>query len=359
MTAVTRPNGKTALPPDGVCWEAVANNDERADGTFYYSVRSTGVYCRPSCRSRLPRRENVRFHTTPGEAEKAGFRACKRCRPTAPAAEELHAAAVARVCRLVEGSDEMPNLNALAEEAGLSRFHFHRKFKALIGLTPRAYAAEVRARRLRKELPQSATVTDAIYRSGFNSSGTFHTASTQSLGMTPTRFRDGGNGETIRFSVAASSLGSVLVAATDKGVCSVTLGDDPRALVSELRKRFDRADVAEASKEFDEVVKKVIEFVEQPSIGLEVPLDVRGTAFQARVWRALCEIPPGSTASYTDIARRIGAPKAARAVAQACASNPIAVAIPCHRVVRGDGGLSGYRWGVARKRALLEREAAE
>ncbi len=339
-------------------WAAVVRRDRGADGAFCYSVRTTGVYCRPSCPARLARRENVRFHSTCDEAERAGFRACKRCRPNQAGLAETHAAAVAKACRLIETAEETPNLDTLAKAAGMSRFHFHRIFKTLTGLTPKAYAAAHRAQRVREELPRSQTVTEAIYGAGFNSSGRFYAESSQVLGMTPTSFRAGGSGASIRFAVGECSLGSILVAATDKGVCAISLGDEPEALVRDLQDRFPKAKLFGGDKDFERWVAKVVGFVEAPALGLDLPLDVRGTAFQQRVWQTLRAIPAGSTASYAEVAKRIGAPKAVRAVAQACASNTIALAIPCHRVVRTDGSLSGYRWGIARKRALLEREAA-
>ena len=338
-------------------WAAVVRRDRGAEGVFYYSVRTTGVYCRPSCASRLARRENVRFHSSCEEAERAGFRPCKRCRPNEAGLAEQRAVIVAKACRLIETAEEMPNLEALAQSAGMSRFHFHRVFKSVTGVTPKAYAAAHRARRVREELPRSGTVTEAIYGAGFNSNGRFYATSSEVLGMTPTNFRSGGTGASIRFAVGECSLGAILVAATDRGVCAILLGDAPEALVRELEDRFPRATLIGGDEGFEQWVAKVVGFVEAPALGLDLPLDVRGTAFQQRVWRALREIPAGSTASYTEIAERIGAPKSVRAVAHACASNAIAVAIPCHRVVRNDGALSGYRWGVERKRALLEREA--
>lgn len=338
-------------------WEAVVRRDRTADGTFYYAVRTTGVYCRPSCAARLPRREHVRFYATCEEAEQAGFRPCKRCRPNQPALAEQHAAAVAKACRLIEAAEDMPNLDALAEAVGMSRFHFHRIFKTLTGVTPKAYAVAHRTQRVRDELSRTGTVTEAIYGAGFNSNGRFYATSSEVLGMTPTNFRSGGHGACIRFAVGECSLGSLLVAATDKGVCAIMLGDDPDALVRDLQDRFPQAQLIGGDDNFEQLVAKVVGFVEAPALGLDLPLDVQGTAFQQRVWQALRAIPPGTTASYTEIAARIGAPRAVRAVAQACASNAMAVAIPCHRVVRQDGALAGYRWGIERKRALLEREA--
>jgi AraC family transcriptional regulator of adaptative response/methylated-DNA-[protein]-cysteine methyltransferase len=339
-------------------WAAVVRRDRRADGVFYYSVRTTGVYCRPACAARLARRENVQFYTTRDAAEKAGFRPCKRCRPDALSTMEQQIAAVEKVCRTLENSDDIPNLDTLAEMASMSRFHFHRVFKTVTGLTPRAYFSARRAQRVRDELVRSETITDAIYGAGFNSNGRFYANASEMLGMTPTKFRGGADGVSIRFAVGECSLGSILVAATDKGICSILLGDDPDKLVRNLQDRFSKAELIGGDKEFEKLVAQVVGFVEAPAQGLRLPLDMRGTAFQQRVWQALRDIPAGSTATYTDIAQRLGAPKAVRAVAQACASNDIAIAIPCHRVVRKNGELSGYRWGVERKQALLQREAA-
>ena len=338
-------------------WTAVVARDRRADGTFYYSVATTGVYCRPSCGSRLANPKNVRFHPTPADAERAGFRPCRRCRPNQPPLEQLHAATVAESCRAIEGAAEMPTLAALARRAGLSPHHFHRVFKSVTGVTPRAYAAAHRARRVRAELQkESKTVTEAIYDAGFNSGGRFYEASAAMLGMTPTDYRAGGADAEIHFAVGECSLGAILVARSVKGVCAIMLGDDPSALVRDVQDRFPRATFVGADAAFEAMVARVIGFVDAPSAGLDLPLDVRGTAFQQRVWQALRRIPAGSTATYSEIAARIGAPTSARAVAQACGANPLAVAIPCHRVVRTDGSLSGYRWGVERKRQLLTRE---
>ena len=339
-------------------WDAVRRRDRAADGAFYYSVLTTGVYCRPSCAARLPRRANVAFHATCEEAEAAGFRPCKRCRPNEGPLAERHASVVAQACRLIEEAEEAPSLDALARATGMSRFHFHRVFKAVTGVTPKAYADARRAKRVRDELTQRATVTEAIYGAGFNSSGRFYAASSDLLGMTPSAFRAGGDGAAIRFAVGECSLGSILVAATDKGICAIQFGDDPDALVRDLQDRFPKALLVGGDERFERLVAEVVGLVEAPAQGLDLPLDVRGTAFQQRVWQALRAIPSGSTASYAEIAERIGRPKAVRAVARACATNPVAVAIPCHRVVRTDGALSGYRWGIERKRALLERERA-
>jgi AraC family transcriptional regulator of adaptative response/methylated-DNA-[protein]-cysteine methyltransferase len=354
-TPTARRDDQPAFQSDADRWQAVIGRDRRADGVFYYSVATTGVYCRPSCGARLPRRENVSFHPSPGDAEQAGYRACKRCRPDEV---DRQATAVAQACRLIEQSENAPSLAELADAVGLSRFHFHRVFKAATGVTPKAYADADRARRMRAALERSGTVTEAIYDAGFNSNGRFYASAPQRLGMTPTRFRAGGSGETLRFAIGETSLGSILVAATDKGVAAIQFGDDPAALLRAFQDRFPKAQLVGDDADFERLVAQVVGSVENPSAGLDLPLDVRGTAFQQRVWQALREIPPGKTVSYSDIAERLGAPKAVRAVAGACAANAIAVAIPCHRVVRNDGALSGYRWGVERKRALLDREVA-
>ncbi|MGZ8392074.1 MAG: bifunctional DNA-binding transcriptional regulator/O6-methylguanine-DNA methyltransferase Ada [Gemmatimonadales bacterium] len=338
-------------------WALVVARSTAADGTFFYSVRTTGVYCRPSCAARLARPENVQFHPTREDAEKAGFRPCKRCKPDQPPLSEQHAAMVTEACRLIEASENSPTLEELASHAGVSGFHFHRVFKAITGLTPREYAAAHRGERVRKELGRAGSVTAAIYQSGYNSNGRFYDESQQVLGMTPTIYRAGGVHADIRFAVGECSLGSILVARSEIGVCAILLGDDPDTLARNLQDRFPKATLIGGDAEFEQLVARVVGFVEAPGLGLDLPLDVQGTAFQRRVWQALQEIPAGSTVSYAQIAGRIGSPKAVRAVAQACAANPLAVAIPCHRVVRNDGGLSGYRWGVERKRALLEREA--
>jgi AraC family transcriptional regulator of adaptative response/methylated-DNA-[protein]-cysteine methyltransferase len=355
MTQRMEQQAAPAFESDADRWQAVASRDRRADGEFYYSVATTGVYCRPSCGARLARRENVAFHDTTAAAERVGFRACKRC---CPDQTDRHAAIVAQACRTIAQAQNSPTLGELAAEAGLSAFHFHRVFKAATGVTPKAYADAERARRMREALDRANTVTEAIYDAGFNSSGRFYAASPQRLGMTPTRFRAGGTGETLRFALGETSLGSILVAASNTGIAVIRFGDDPAALLREFQDRFPSAKLVGGDAEFERLVAQVVGAVENPSAGLDLPLDVQGTAFQQRVWQALRDIPAGKTASYSDIAERLGAPKAMRAVAGACAANPIAVAIPCHRVVRNDGALSGYRWGVERKRALLDREAA-
>ena len=353
----TRTNIELAKAMQGdTRWASVVARDAKADGTFYYSVKTTGVYCRPSCAARLARPENVRFHESSQEAERAGFRACKRCRPTQTSLAEQHAARIAEICRLIERSENSPTLDKLAKYAGMSVFHLHRTFKAITGVTPNAYATAHRANRIRKALGKSRSVTEAIYDAGFNSNSRFYENSNEVLGMTPTNFRDGGANTAIHFAIGECSLGSILVAKSERGVCAVLIGDDPMQLVHDLQDQFPKADLIGAEKGYEDMVAKVIGLVEQPGVGLDLPLDIRGTAFQQRVWKALQQIPVGSTASYTEIAKRIGMPKAARAVAQACGANSLAVVIPCHRVIRNDGALSGYRWGMERKRTLLDKE---
>jgi AraC family transcriptional regulator of adaptative response/methylated-DNA-[protein]-cysteine methyltransferase len=352
---IAEPAKATTYATDAERWQAVIDRDRAADGSFYYSVATTGVYCRPSCGARQARRENVAFHETIEAAETAGFRACKRCKPDQA---DSQAAAVAEACRMIEAAESGPGLASLAEAVGVSPFHFHRIFKAATGVTPKAYADAVRARRARTALSGAATVTEAIYEAGFNSSGRFYAESTPRLGMTPTRFRDGGTGETMRFAIGRSAIGAVLVAATEKGIAAIQFGDDPDVLIRGLQDQFPNAQLVGGDESFEELVARVVAGVENPAAGWDLPLDIRGTAFQQRVWQALRAIPAGETVSYTDIARRMGEPRSVRAVAGACAANKIAVAIPCHRVVHSDGSLSGYRWGVERKRALLDRESA-
>jgi len=350
---------KAGFATDGSRWKAILFRDPDADGEFFFSVKTTGVYCRPSCAARRPRRENVQFHDSPEDVARAGFRACKRCRPNGPSIDQESASTIAAACRTIDSCDELPSLAVLARAARMSPFHFHRLFKKFTGLTPRSYAMARRAERLRGDLPKRRTVTEAIYDAGFNSSGRFYAESSRMLGMAPKDFRNGGAGEVIRFALGECSLGSILVASSEKGICAISLGDDPDTLAREFQDSFANAQLIGGNKKFERLVARVIGMVEAPNPGWSLPLDVRGTVFQRRVWRALCRIQSGCTASYTEIAKRIGSPKSIRAVASACAANVIAVAIPCHRVVRNDGGLSGYRWGVERKRALLEKERSD
>jgi AraC family transcriptional regulator, regulatory protein of adaptative response / methylated-DNA-[protein]-cysteine methyltransferase len=361
MTTTTRVRteiSRAAYATDDLRWAAVQARDSIADRDFVYAVKTTGVYCRPNSLGRLPNRENVEFFDTAEAAEAAGYRASRRAAGDPTSAGEQRAALIARVCHLIEASEVQPNLDKLAAEASMSPFHFHRVFKAATGLTPKAYASAYRARKLREELSVAGTsVTAAIYGAGFNSNSRFYEASNDLLGMHARDYRAGGVNAQIRFAVGQCSLGAILVAQSQRGICAILLGDDPEALVHELQDQFPKALLIGADPAFEQLVAQVVGFIEAPALGLSLPLDVRGTAFQERVWQALREIPPGSTVSYTELAARVGAPKSVRAVAQACGANHLAVAIPCHRVVRRDGELAGYRWGVERKRELLQREA--
>lgn len=338
---------------------AVRRRDAGADGRFVYSVATTGVYCRPSCAARPALRANMACHATPADAERAGFRACLRCRPDLPPRHERDAAMVAAACRAIEDAEDAPDLAALAAGAGCSPSHFHRTFRRVAGVTPKAYAAARRQARVQQGLAEGAAVTEAIYGAGFNSSGRFYAGASAMLGMTPSRYRAGGAGEAIRYGLGPCSLGTVLVALAERGVCAILLGDDGAALVADLHGRFPHAIVTDGGPDAAAAVRAVAAAVEQPGAAFPLPLDIRGTAFQRRVWEVLQAIPPGQTLGYAAVAARLGQPGAARAVAAACAANPLAVAVPCHRVVAAGGGLAGYRWGVARKAALLRREAGD
>jgi AraC family transcriptional regulator of adaptative response/methylated-DNA-[protein]-cysteine methyltransferase len=359
MTMISKPvtRGKSAkLITDDWRWQSLVRKDERADGLFWYSVKTTGVYCRPSCPARLPKRENVAFHDSTQNAEKAGFRACKRCGPKGSGLAGQHAEAVTTACRMIKEADEFPSLNELAVAVKMSPGYFHRLFKTATGLTPKDYANAHRADRVKRALPKLETVTQAIYDAGFNSNGRFYAGSSKMLGMKPKEYREGGAGNTIRFAIAECSLGSILIASSEKGVCAILMGDDPEALARDLQDQFPKANLIGGDDRYEKLVAKVVGFIEAPRIGLDLPLDIRGTAFQQRVWKELQRIPAGKTVCYSEVANLIGSPNSARAVAQACGANALAVAIPCHRMVRNNGDISGYRWGVDRKRALLARE---
>jgi len=355
----TMNRGNPTTAADDPRWARVVSRDHSADGQFWYSVATTKVYCRPSCPSRTANPRNVRFHDTLQEAQATGYRACKRCRPQAASPGAQAAALVAGACRLIEQSETPPSLAKLAADSGLSVSRFHRLFKAITGLAPGQYIAARRAARVRSGLAKGRRVTQAMYEAGFNSSGRFYAQARDMLGMTPGRYRAGGLDEELRFAVGQSSLGSVLVASSTKGVVAILIGDDAGQLLRDLQDRFRNARLIGGDKAYEKLVARVVGFVEAPQLGLHLPLDLRGTAFQLRVWRALRAIPAGTTATYAQVARRIGAPTASRAVAGACAANHLAVAIPCHRVVRNDGADSGYAWGIERKRSLIDREAAK
>lgn len=332
-------------------WHAVQQRDHSFDGRFVYAVSSTGIYCRPSCSSRRPTRSRVEFFDSPSAAERAGYRACKRCRPAA--AESRIDEAVVRACAFLDRHpDQRITLADLSREVGVSAFHLQRAFKKATGVSPRGYQDARRQKRLAERLRKGSSVSRATYEAGFGSSSRVYE---RSLGMTPGALRKGGEGQRIQYSVVASPLGRLLVAYTERGVCAVAIGDDDRALERGLRSDFPRADIRAAGSSIHEWIAAIVASVETGASS-SVPIDARGTAFQWRVWNALQRIPRGTTLSYSDVARRIGQPAAARAVARACATNPVALVIPCHRVVRGDGEPGGYRWGEERKRELLARE---
>jgi AraC family transcriptional regulator of adaptative response/methylated-DNA-[protein]-cysteine methyltransferase len=363
MTVATQSASLQHIPAvrvsDDPRWARIVSRDKTADGQFWYSVSTTGIYCRPSCPSRMANPKNVTLHDTLESARATGFRPCRRCNPHGPSLERGNAVLVAKACRIIEDREEEPSLEELAKIVGRSPSYFHRVFKVATGLTPKAYAAAHRAKKVREHLETGNSVTEAMYDAGFNSSGRFYANSTGMLGMTPSQYRAGGINEEIKFAVGQTSLGAILVASSTKGVASILLGDDPDELVRNLQDRFPKARLIGADREYEALISRVVGFVEDPSIGLNLPLDIRGTAFQRRVWEALQEIPVGHRVSYSEIARRVGSPGSVRAVAGACAANNLAVAIPCHRVVRNDGALSGYAWGVERKRALLDRETPQ
>ncbi len=337
-------------------WQDIVSRNREKDGAFVYSVETTGVYCAPSCGGRRPLPENVRFHHTTSQAEAAGYRACRRCRPDVPPLAERQAGMIAALCQAMEKAETPLSLGDLAELAGVSMYHLHRTFKTVTGVTPKAYMNEVRNRRMRDNIVGKRSITAAVYSSGYGSSSRFYEQAGRRLGMQPKTFRRGGVDASIVFSVAPCWLGFVLVAASEKGVCAISMGEKRAVLIKELHSLFPEARRITGDTEFDALVRQVVSYIEQPSIGLDLPLDVRGTVFQHRVWQALRTIPSGTTVSYAELAKRIGSAKAVRAVARACAANTLAVAIPCHRVVRSDGGLAGYRWDEKRKRALLDRE---
>lgn len=338
-------------------WAAVMARKPTADSEFVYAVRTTGVYCRPGSASRLPRPENVVLFDTAAQAEAAGYRPSKRASADQTPLAEQHSALVEQACRQIVEAEQPPSLTQLAAASGMSPWHFHRVFKAVSGVTPKAWINAHRADTVRRQLGKASSITEALYGAGFNSNSRFYEASGKLLGMKPSDYRKGGVNADIHFAVGECFLGSILVAQSQRGVCAILLGDDPDQLVRELQDQFHTAVLIGGDEQFEQLIAQVVGFIEAPGLGLDLPLDLQGTAFQQRVWQALIHIPPGTTASYAEIAQQIGAPRSFRAVAQACGANSLAVAIPCHRVVRTDGGLSGYRWGAERKRQLLEREA--
>src|SRR6201997_2868553 len=340
------------------CWAALERRDAGADGKFLYGVRTTGVYCRPGCASRLPLRKNTLFFETRAEAEAAGLRACKRCRPADGSTASRHIAAIEKACALLQKSETMPSLAELADAAGISPFHFHRVFKQITGATPRDYARTHRLGRLADKLDAGQPVTEAIYASGFGASSRAYESAPAALGMTPGARRRGGIGQTIRFVTVETPLGWALVAATERGICMTALAGDRDSLIAALSQPFPAADMSAEDAGLKAWADRIVGFITAPDRNLDLPLDIQGTAFQARVWRALQKIPLGQTARYFENADRPRPPKAGRPVAQACAANKLALIVPCHRVIRSDGDLGGYRWGLERKRALLARERA-
>ncbi len=340
--------------PDDALWQQVLT---RQEGGFLYAVTTMGVYCRPTCPSPRPLRKNVRFFDTPAAAEANGFRACKRCDPKGERAR-IAQAVVRDACGFIEASETMPSLEALAERSGYSRFHFLRMFRDHTGVTPRSYAEGVRARRLSAALATGSRVVDAVADAGFGSESRVYEKTGALLGMTPGAARRGGAGEVIRTALADCPFGRLLVGATDRGVCFLGFAEPDDALLGDLRQRFPKARVVEDDAALAATVRSVLAFLEEPKQALDLPLDLRGTAFQQRVWQTLCRIPPGQTRTYAQLAQMVGNPKAIRAVARSCATNPVSLAVPCHRVVGSDGNLTGYRWGVPRKQALLAREKA-
>jgi len=340
--------------PDELLWQTVLN---RRSGDFLYAVTTMGIYCRPGCPSPRPLRENVRFFNAPAEAEVAGFRACKRCDPKGDR-ERLGQAVVRDACAFIESAETMPSLETLANRAGYSRFHFLRMFRDHTGVTPRSFAEGVRARRLQAALAGGARVADAVAEAGFGSESRVYEKTGSILGMTPGAARRGGQGEVIRTAIADCPFGRLLVGATEKGVCFIGFAEPDDALIGDLRRRFPRARVVSDDKGLEDTLGAVLAFLTEPKQALDLPLDLRGTAFQQRVWKTLCQIPVGETRTYGELARMMAAPKAVRAVARSCAANPVSLAVPCHRVIGKDGGLTGYRWGIPRKKTLLERERA-
>ncbi|MEQ8505132.1 MAG: bifunctional DNA-binding transcriptional regulator/O6-methylguanine-DNA methyltransferase Ada [Rhodospirillales bacterium] len=338
-------------------WRQVA--DRRPGGGFVYAVTTTGIYCKPGCSSRQPKRANVRFFDTGNQAEDAGFRPCKRCRPDRQRLIDPRLAAVAEACRLIEDAETPPSLDTLAEATGYSPFHLQRTFQAMVGVSPKQYADAVRAERLRRGLIAGEGVTGALYGAGYGSASRVYEKSDALLGMTPASYAQGGRGADIRFALAASPLGRVLAAATGKGLCMVSLGADDDALISELIGDFPQADIQRDDAALKSMMEAVLRHLEDGAPMAALPLDVRATAFQWQVWQALAAIPPGETRTYGELAAELGKPKAARAVGRACATNPVSLVIPCHRAVGANGSLTGYRWGKERKRALLARERGQ
>ncbi|MFK3660376.1 bifunctional DNA-binding transcriptional regulator/O6-methylguanine-DNA methyltransferase Ada [Scandinavium sp. NPDC088450] len=346
---------RNATPNDEIRWQSVLERDPNADGHFVFAVLTTGIYCRPSCRARHALRQNVQFFSDASAAQEAGFRPCKRCQPDKADPHQQRIEKVAQACRLLEQETTL-TLDELAREVAVSAFHFHRMFKSVTGMTPRAWQQAWRAKKLRESLKVSETVTDAVMAAGFPTSSSFYRQADSTLGMTPRQYREGGNALSVRYTLQSCQLGRCLVAESDRGICAVLPGDSDETLIAELEQMFPHAQREEADQTFRQRVATVIALLDGQHLSVDLPLDIRGTAFQQQVWQALRAIPVGETRSYQQVAQSIGKPNAVRAVANACGANRLALLIPCHRVVRQSGALSGYRWGEARKAELLRRE---
>lgn len=346
----------THFTTDDTRWQAVKTRDKNATHDFYYAVTTTGIYCVPGCPSRQPKRGNVQFFDTAAEARNAGFRPCKRCRPDDPTHASIDSTRVVAACRTIEQADQPPSLNDLAGAAGLSSSHFQRLFTDRVGVSPKVYGQAVRDTKVRRALEDGHSVTRAIFDAGYGASSRFYERSDKTLGMPPKAYRKGGKGLTIRYAFGTSFLGPILVAVTGQGVCAIEFGDEPEAMLRALKERFHQAAITDGSKELAPYVAEIAGFIKSPETGLDLPLDIQGTAFQHRVWQELTTIPPGETRTYTEVAEALNMPGSARAVATACAANRLAVAVPCHRVLRKSGQLAGYYWGLERKQALIENE---
>lgn len=353
MQTHTVPGSQTS---DDNSWRAIVARDREADGRFVYAVRSTGIFCRPSCPSRKPGRDRVEFFDTPADAEKAGFRACRRCRPSDLSPADPWTEKIRRACVYLSNVEGHPSLATLANRLGGSPYHLQRNFKRIVGVTPREYAEACRLRAVKGKLKAGGDVTSAMLDAGYGSSGRFYERAAPRLGMKPQIYQRGGAGMDIRFTIVDSPLGRLLVAATSRGICAVAMGDSDRGLAEGLEREYPAARIEKDRRGLGRWTKAVLARLKGKHPRIDLPVDVQATAFQWQVWNALAAIPPGTTCSYSDVAAAIGRPRAARAVARACATNPVAVVIPCHRVVPGQGGTGGYRWGAERKKALLRKE---
>lgn len=351
----------TAARPltDDERWRAVVERDSSAEGQFVLAVHTTGIFCRPGCPARTPKRDNVTFYDTPAEAIRAGYRPCKRCRPTGKSISEHQRQVVERARHLIETSETKVTLEGIAANVGMSPWHLQRLFRAHTGLSPAQYQRSLRSGRLRESIGNAPSVTYAIQDAGYGSSSQFYALAPRELGMTPSAFRSGGAGQRIRYGIVQTWLGYLLVAATNRGIASLQMGDSEEEMRERLQSTFPNAELVDDDPTFAEIIEQVVDLAERPRDAASIPVDAGGTTFQHRVWNALRQIPAGSTRTYSEVAEAIGAPKAVRAVAKACADNPVPLVVPCHRVIGKDGSLTGYRYGLARKRALLKREASE